>query len=227
MTRRCCSLPSLLILFAGAGCGSDGASDNSDGSNPGGRTEETSGCNPIARVNLAWSERSTLGFSADELLNTLGAEHQSRLTYPDGTSTTLTLALERTSSQVEFQERDYTSDQSGREPAIGTECKDIIAVPVKLTFTTNDGAFADSWSLSLLAESASTATGYVQLDLDTLVGSYTVTEVDPAAFDEVLAFITLDFEAALWSGTVAGQAIESGAGSNGTSSALNFDVGSF
>jgi hypothetical protein len=227
MTRRCCSLPSLLLLVAA--CGSGGSSDNSDGGGLGGRTaEDGAGCNAVSSVNLAWSERSTLGFSADELLNALGAEHQARLTYADGTSTTLTLGLQRgTSGQVQFQQRQYTSDQSGRELAVDSDCDDVLSIPVTLSFTTNDGAFAESWALSLLADSATTATGYVPLELDALAGSYTVTEVDPAEFDDVVAFITLGFAAAAWSGSVSGQAIQSDAAPSGTSSARSFSIGSF
>src|SRR4051812_21868699 len=86
MTLRFSSLTCLLALVAAAGCGSDGSSDASEGNNPGGQTgEESAGCNVVASSNVAWSERSTLGFSADELLNTLGAGHQARLEYADGT----------------------------------------------------------------------------------------------------------------------------------------------
>jgi hypothetical protein len=222
MTPRSRSLPCLLVLFAAAGCGSDG----SHADTPGGQTE-SAGCSPVTRTNLAWSERSTLGFSADELLSTLGAGHQARLTYADGTSTTLTLALARTSGQVEFQDREYTSDQSGRELAIGSECPDVLSIPVTLSFTTKDGAFAEVWAVSLLANGSSTATGSVPIDLDALMGDYSVTEVDPSAFDDVVAFITLDFEGTAWSGAVSGQALESSGGSNGTSSAQNFGIGTF
>jgi hypothetical protein len=229
MTRRSTSLACLLILVAAAGCSSGGSSANSEEESPGGQTGEASaGCNPVARTNLAWSERSTLGFSADEALNALGASHNSRLEYADGTSTSLALALQRTSGQVEFQEREFTSDQSGRELAVGAECSDVLSIPVTLSFTTNDGAFIETWPLTLLADSSSTASGYLPIDLAALMGSYSVSEVDPAAFDEVVAFITLGFEGVTWSGNVSGQALQSdGAGSNGTSSAQNFAIGSF
>src|SRR5437868_6929963 len=107
MTRCSRSLPCLLVLLAAAGCGSDGSSDHPD--TPGGQTgEEGAGCNAVESTNLAWSQRSALGFSADELLNALGAGHQARLTYANGMSTTLTLAIARTSGQVVLEDREYT-----------------------------------------------------------------------------------------------------------------------
>ena len=52
-----------------------------------------------------------------------------------------------------------------------------------------------------------------------------LSEVDPAAFDDIRAFIDLDLSEDGWTGTVTGQA--SSTGSNGTSSARNFDIATF
>src|SRR3712207_6093057 len=93
-TSRRCSTPRLALslsralLAAGAlalACSSDDGSDSDEPRPPGGQTgEETTGCLPVERANVAWSERSTLGFSADELLNALGSESSERLTWSDG-----------------------------------------------------------------------------------------------------------------------------------------------
>src|SRR5688572_5952599 len=138
------------------GCGSDGGGSGADEPpTPGGQTgEEGSGCQPVERDMLAWSERSALGFSADELLNSLGSESTDRLTWSSGSGTPLTLGIERAASgSVEFQTRDFVSDGSGAELA-EIVCNDVVAIPVTLSFATADGAFAERWPLTLLAESS-------------------------------------------------------------------------
>jgi hypothetical protein len=222
-----------LLAAAALGCGADSHSATQTGPSViGGQTgEETTGCQPVQTRMLAWSERSPLGFSADELLNSLGVERDSRLTWNDGTSTTLSLALARgASGSVEYQERDYVSDSSGAEPAalIGMDCLDVVSIPVTLTFSTGDGKFAEEWALPLLAESATRATGFSEIELSTLEGSFTVTQIDPAQFDEVLAHVTLTLGSSVWSGTISGQAVKAtGPSSNDSVSARSFDIASF
>jgi hypothetical protein len=224
-------------LIAGSalatGCGSgDGGSEDDEPTPPGGQTgEETLGCQPVERDMLAWSERSSLGFSADELLNALGSESAARLAWSSGGSTPLTLRIERAAGgSVEFQTRDYVSDGSGAEPAseIATECNDVVAIPVTLSFATADGAFAEEWPLTLLAESATRVSAYAQVDVDDLDGTFSVTQVDPSRFDRVLAIVQLTFSGGAWTGTLSGQGIMSGSASpDSAASANHFAIASF
>lgn len=209
--------------MAAAACGSSDSNGNDP--NAGGQTgEENVGCLPVETTNLAWSERSSLGFSADELLNSLGADRQTRLTWDDGSSTSLTMTLARASGAPTLQQREWTDDGSGRELAAGSECNDVVTVPATLTFTTNDGAFAEAWSLTLLADGSSSASGYMQLDLNELQGDFEVTMVDPADYEAVTAFVNLSFDGARWTGTISGQASRT---EGQTSSAQNFSIASF
>jgi hypothetical protein len=229
MTRRLV-IAQALLAAAALGCGADSPSASpNEPSVIGGQTgEETTGCRPVQTRMLAWSERSPLGFSADELLNSLGAERDTRLTWNDGTSTTLSLALARgASGSVEYQERDYVSDNSGAE-LVATECLDVVSIPVTLTFATGDGRFTEDWELPLLAESVTRATGFSKIELSTLEGSFTVTQIDPAQFDEVLAHVNLTLGSSVWSGTVSGQAVKAtGPSPNDSVSARSFDIASF
>jgi hypothetical protein len=239
--RRCLlalrsALPvAVTLLVVGAmplGCGSgDGSSDTDELPPPGGQTgEETTGCQPVQRDMLAWSERSALGFSADELLNALGSDSSDRLVWSDGGGTPLTLGIERAASgSVEFQTRDYVSG-SGAEPAaeIATECNDVVAIPVTLSFATTDGAFAERWPLTLLAESTTRVTAYAQLDVEDLEGSFSVTEVDPSRFERVLVIIQLAFENGAWTGTLSGQGVDAGSNDpDSSTSARHFEIASF
>ena len=217
-----------LLSATALGCGSDSNGSGGGPDAPGGQTgEETVGCLPVERDLLAWSERSALGFSADELLNALGSERRGRLTWQNGTSSPLALTLERASGSVELQQREWVDDGSGRELASGGDCNDAVALPVTLGFTTSDGAFAEQWQLTLLAESSAGAAAFVSIDLDSLRGSFTVTQVDPADFDEVLASLTVELAGDGWSGTLAGQGVTTGSGADGASSAALFPIGSF
>jgi hypothetical protein len=223
-------LLSTLTASCLAACGSDSDSSTQNGGFSGGQTgEEGVGCQPVQRDPIAWSERSPLGFSADDILAAIGSTRETRLEWEDGTSTALTVGIERASSgQVEFQEREWvaSTNGSGIEPAVGVpECNDVVAIPVTLTFTTNDGAFADEWDLTLLAETTSGVTAFLRFDPSELEGSYTVSEVDPAAFDDIQAFIELDLSEDGWTGTVSGEASQTNA--NGTASARMFEIASF
>jgi len=216
------------------GCGSDGGSSSDEGPMPpsGGQTgEESFGCQPVDRDMLAWSERSTLGFSADELLNALGSEGDARLTWAGGGSTPLTLEIERTASgSVEFQTRDFVSDGSGAEPAreIATACNDVVSIPITLSFATADGAFAEEWPVTLLAESRTVVTASISVDVDDLEGSFRVTQVDPSRFDRVLAIVSLAFGDGEWTGTLSGQGISEGSTDpDGASSATPFGIATF
>ena len=243
MTRRCSAC--LVLLAATVACGSDdaapaGSGRDADGLPIGGQTgEETVGCLAVESRNLAWSELSPLGFSADGLLNALGAERETRLEWNDGSSTRLTLTLERSDGSVAFEEREWVESSSGAEPAIAQvggaedevapfQCNDVVSLPVTLSFATSDGAFAEQLSFRLLAESTTRATGAVTLDTEELTGSFVVTEVDPAAYDRVLVGFDLTLSSGTWSGRVWGQAIDDGDGSaDGTTSARQLAIGTF
>jgi hypothetical protein len=211
--------------MAAAACGSDSSGSDGNDPNAGGQTgEETVGCLPVETTNLAWSERSSLGFSADELLNSLGAERRTRLTWDDGTSTSLTMTLARASGAPSFQQREWTDDGSGRELAAGPDCNDVVTVPATLTFTTNDGVFAEQWPVTLLADAAGSATGFVQLDLDAVGGSFDVETIDAAEYDDVDVYVNLSFDGDAWTGTVSGQGTRA---QGDTVSATGIDIASF
>jgi hypothetical protein len=227
MTLRLACWVLLSTTAIGCGSGSNGSSAD-DPDAPGGQTgEETVGCLPVERDMLAWSERSTLGFSADELLNALGSEREGRLRWANGTSVPLTLTLARASGSVEYQQREWTTDGSGRELANAGMCNDVVALPVTLGFTTSDGTFAEGWQLTLLAESTARGSAFLRVDLDEVEGSFMVTQVDPDDFDDVLASLTLTFDEDGWSGTLSGQGVNTGSMTGGASSATEFAIASF
>jgi hypothetical protein len=237
MTRRCSAC--LVLLAAALGCGSDGGAANADDpdtNNPpiGGQTgEETIGCLAVETRALAWSERSPLGFSADELLTALGDERESQLERAGGTRTRLRLRLEleRGGGAPQFEEREWVQPNLGAaEPAaeISAACDDVISLPATLRFDTNDGAFAEALSLQLLAESRTRATATLSLDPAMLQGTFSATEVEPGSYDELRLIFTLVFESDTWFGNIEAQAIDNGDGSpDGAVSERNVAIGTF
>jgi len=228
MTRRL-GFARWLLVAAATGCGSDSDDSTRDTTPGGGQTgEETVGCLPIegATQQLAWSQRSALGFSATEVMGRLGATRETRLTWSDGSTTTLALELERRMGNVEFQDREWRDDGSGRELA-SSGCNDAVVAPVSLTFSTGDGAFAETWPLELVVEVATEATAFYRFELDALEGDFTP-DADSSSFEDVRAFINVTFTADGWSGQLRGQGQRSaGSGSNGSVSSQEFPIASF
>jgi hypothetical protein len=229
MTRRL-GFASWLLLAVATGCSSSSGSGANDDTTPGGQTgEEQTGCLPIEGGvdTLAWSERSPLGFSADELLSSLGSSRDTRLTWNDGSTTTLSLELERSTGEVEFQIREWRDDGSGRELAASGDCNDALVVPASLSFDTGDGALAESWPLELVVEAAGRATAFQTFELETLEGSY-VPGADTSSLEDLKATIDITLTNASWSGQLHGQGSRTqGSGPNASISAQDFPIASF
>jgi hypothetical protein len=200
-----------LLTLSGAGCGSGGPSDASTSDPPVTITRETICRDVLETRALAWSERSPLGFSADELLGGLGTQYRGRLTYDDGTTSPLTLGLDRASGSVEYQR--YSLGGTGVEPSprdssadgLAIEgCPDVLSIPATLSLQTGDGHFSEAMPLSLYAGTATSATGGVPpIDLRLLMGSYSLTEAEASQYDELKLQVNITFAAELWSGSLA------------------------
>jgi hypothetical protein len=210
MNSSCCRALLAALAVGAAAC--------SSGSHGGGVPEAA--CVAVESRTLAWSELSPLGFSADGLLRALGGEHETRLARADGTSTGLELGLQRVASgSVSFQRRERES--TAGSPDAGTACGDVVSVPADLAFTTNDGAFRETWRVELIAQDPARAVGHAEIDLQALEGDYAVTELDPAAFDRVVGLLELDLRAMAWAGELSGE------GRTSSARAQPFEIGSF
>jgi len=236
----------LVALLLASGCSSNETAPDAD-PNPGddddsiggGQTgEENFGCLPVGNEPLALDAASPLGFSAAQLLAALGAEHNATLTYADGSTTPLQVAIEYEGGGVEFVDRAFRSDGSGEEQAstgieIALDCSDVVEVEVTLTFATDDGAFDEAWPVTLSADTASTARAYSQIALDELTGSFELSRVDSEAdasrFDAVSAELALDLVGTLWSGDLSGLGEDHGDTSNPDSvvSATSLPIATF
>ena len=163
------------------------------------------------RTALELDEPSPLGFSPEDVLAVAEGTHEAALTYsssqegafqltPGGTSTTLTMVLERTGNAT------FVQSWPGPDscyPADSQEiCPDRLEVEVTVSLTTEDGAFDEQFAALLVAKSPGETTLTVPLDLESLAGSFAV-EVDN---DGKTALTTLDsvFAAGVFAGSVTG-----------------------
>lgn len=187
--------------------------------------EESLGCLAVAEQDYALADATPLGFTGQELTDLAVGDHAAVLTWAAGGTTDLTVAVASDATTVQWRDMEWQDDGSGMETMeYDTSCSDVLALPVTVGFTTADGAFAESWSLELLASVATEAQTYTELDLDALAGTYAVTEVDPADYDQVRAFLTLLVATDGVSGVLDGQ----GEKVDGeTASASHFDIATF
>jgi len=206
-----------------SGCG------GSNRPNSGGQTGgEGVGCLPVASTPLGLDDASPLGFTGADVVALVGGEHAGQLAWAKGGMTGVTVTFEYAGGQVHFVDREWKDDGSGTAAEISTDCNDVIEVPGILSFATADGAFAESWPANVIAETKATATSGAKLDLEHLQGTYTVTEVDPASFDQVSASLAVSFEATGVHGSVDGMGSKcDGGGSEGTCSGTAFEVATF
>jgi hypothetical protein len=185
--------------------------------------EETAKCTAMSSTALAHDEASALGFSPDDVLAFSSGAMSSTLTWAKGGTTDLSLNVTPGSTYA-FVHYEYQDSGSGLAVAeIG--CEDQVEIPATVTFATADGAFDESWSLTLAAQTADAVFASQTLDLAALGGTYAVTtEVDPSAYDGLNAWADLTFAASGPTGDVSGQATKV---ESETASATAFDIASW
>ena len=211
------SLSLVLFPLLLAACGDktevrDTATDDGglDGEGTGGMPDQID-CEDVTTV-LAAADTSPLGFSADEVLAIVAGPTLATATYPDGGATTgLSISLALVGDPV-FHERTEVVDTGGggadTGPAWGAPsgadggCPDWLELPLSLRFVTDDGAFDESVSSTMLAMDLASLWASADLDWENLGGSYTFTEIDPTEWDEVSLSVSAGFSGGATNGQV-------------------------
>lgn len=179
---------------------------------------------------IGLEDASPLGFSAAEVAAAVSGERSAPLTWAKGGSTTVTLSVGApVAARFVTSTTPTGTPSNGQEIGLAVDCSDYLKIDVPLSFATEDGAFAEAFSISLTARQADTATFYHSIDLAALEGSYQVTEVDPAEFREVRVHLSGTLGSSAVSGKISGTAesFPSGDGPDATVSAQLFDVATF
>jgi hypothetical protein len=188
--------------------------------------EKTSGCYQVTTTQLGLHQASPLGFSAADALVQIEGDRTETLLYAKGGDTALSFGALYNGGATRFVESEYRSYDDGPEPAI--DCPPAVLVDIDVSFSTADGAFAETWKATARAEDVQSASLFYDIDLKTLAGSYQVTEVDPSKYDEVKLSASVLFLSSDASGSLTGQAnrVES-SGPDGVASSERFDVATF
>lgn len=204
-----------VVVLALPACGSQAT---------GGQTgEEHFGCQEARSTPLAIDEQSPIGFSAEQGVLRVCGVHDAVLRKDDGTETTLTLSVACDGSSARFIDREWRQDPRGRE-TLDAGCLDIVTLQADLGFDTADGSFDEQWQTRIEAERVDYAVAWVAIDLSNLNGTYAVTEVDVAQYQELAAFLAIRFEAQDVTGAISGQGTRV---SGDNASATNFPIATF
>lgn len=124
----------LLFVAVLAGCSPAPKSEEAPGDH--GSCTET-------RTAIGLTEQTALGLSPDQLLPLAAGTHTRQLTWSNGASTEITLAVDASKVSAEFV-------LSERDPAVGVVpelgCDDAIDLVVAATLATNDGRLDEKWT---------------------------------------------------------------------------------
>lgn len=185
----------LLILAIPACLPGDGTDDLGGQSG-----EENIVCGPVATTELADDEASVLGFGRTEIAAFAEGDHGATLSYDEGGSSPLTLSVSLGSAR--YHDMDWVDDGTGAEVSPATEmaCADIVEIDASVGFSTEDGAFAEAWTTTLDAAEASSASFWVDLDLDALSGSFSY--AGAADFDDMQTYAWGSLDASGTTGAV-------------------------
>ncbi|MGK3963734.1 hypothetical protein WMF38_06105 [Sorangium sp. So ce118] len=226
------------VLAAVTGVGLLGCVDNEGGPPQGGQIGGVQGveggCDEEAE-DIGADVVSPLGFSANEVIAALSGERSAPLAWAKGGSTTAAVSLgELVSARFVRSQPAKGGGPEGSgpgvaEPALAVDCSDHLRIEAPLAFATEDGAFDESFSITLRARQVDDASYYHKIDLDALQGSYEVTEVDPAEFREVLVYLSGTLSSSAAHGTISGTAETHpiGSGPEGVVGAQLFNVAEF
>lgn len=190
-------------------------------------SEALVGCLPVTTTLLGRSDPSPLGFSADDVLAWAETSSSFELQWADGTRTPATLAVRWDGGTIEHRDNEWMS-AGGADVAPALGCEDDVRIEVTVSFQTEDGAFAESWTTAIVATSAARA--LLHRELGSVSGTFDPSAFAPSghAYDTVRAFFDATLETTGTTGTIAGQGEgTSGSGPDGTAFAEMFAIASW
>jgi len=208
----CCALSGALTACASTGGGQIG--------------EEGAKCQAVQSTALALSDISPLGFSAEQVLASVGGLPVASLTWADGSATDLTTVLTMApTAKAVFQKREWVNvsdggSQSSANTPDPSDCPDVVDLPMQLSFSTDDGAFDDQWEVHLLATKADVAE--LSVPLTVLSGTLDLKDFAPSnTTGQLRATLEMQIQSKSPTGVIFGQATND----NGTTASVEkFDI---
>jgi hypothetical protein len=180
--------PALLLTLLACTLGTEELRDDDTGLHQG--MPDAQECSDTL-TTLAMDEPCPLGFSADEVLAVVAGPVEASGTWTaDGATVLVSLAASAGGAPI-YHDRAPMDDTGGPEdtgPAMGAPddaCQDWLELPLDLVLITDDGAFDEVVSATMLAMDLAALWASAELDWAALGGSYTFDEIDPDDWDEV------------------------------------------
>lgn len=204
-----------LPLLLAAGCGPNHGED------------AAAGCDEV-KTDLAPGEVSILGFSGADVLALVTGPRTATLEWTGGSQTTVTVEAVDVGGAVRFVDSEPAEHDGDGMEAAAAMCEDRLEIDAVLSLVTDDGAFAEEWSVVLNAEHAGSATFYVDFDPDGLEGAFALTDyMDPTEFDEVTSRVSGSVSETGTTGMVqaTGSKTEDAPGGDGTAMAQIVEIG--
>lgn len=157
-------------------------------------------------TELAFDEASPLGFTPAELVAGIPASESPVLTWADGGTTLLTLGWTAGTTARYVESVEVYPDDGGEHTLMAPVCDDRVEVDGTLTFATDDGAFAEVWTV-VVAGASPDPRLTVPLALDDLAGDFDLEPfVDAEDWDELSASVAITWADGASAGVVSGQA---------------------
>ncbi|XXX74787.1 hypothetical protein WMF30_44760 [Sorangium sp. So ce134] len=186
------------MLSAALVGGSDGAGGGADSRSGalGGQSGGVDGpCTARSEI-IDVEDASRLGFSANDVVSAIAGARSATLTWAKGGSTTVTVSAGAplTARFVHFTRSGVQSaagDDGPRADPVdptATSCpggRPLLEIDVPLSFSTEDGAFADAFPVTLRAARRDAVTYIHVIYPFQIRGSYRITDVEPAEVDDL------------------------------------------
>lgn len=146
-------------------------------------------CKETGRADLELDEVTSLGFSAEEVMNAISGTHEATLAWgiepalgatlsPEPGETTITIEIAPRPESAALVDMELKRSEDGREDLLIEEsgqCRDEIQILADVKVTSENGAFDDSFVVTFRAKSAHVVTGAVEVVPGDLEGSFDVT----------------------------------------------------
>ncbi|WP_437722418.1 hypothetical protein [Sorangium sp. So ce861] len=185
----------LSAALVGSSDGVGGATDSGSGALGGQSAGADAPCTARSEI-IGVEDASRLGFSANDVVSAISGARSATLTWAKGDSTIVTVSAGAPLAArfVRFTRSAVQSTAGGDGPPDdpvdprATGCPGgapLLEIDVPLSFSTADGAFADSFPVTLRAVRRD-AVAYIHvIHPSRIQGSYRIPEVDPAEVDDV------------------------------------------
>lgn len=139
-------------------------------------------CTLAATAMLPLDEASPIGFAAQRIVD-LVAETTADVSYSGRPPSTVTISPVLDAPTARFEDYEVEGDASTT-----ATCLDQVVIDGHYQFSTADGLFDESAYVPFTSWGGETVDAYLVSDPAQLSGTYTVLEVDPSAWDEVVVY---------------------------------------